>query len=91
MAYRDSKQQKTVYFSPRPCPLYPNWQEEDCECCGGLEWSTGYEPRECDNCAGNGRIFRHIPSGVLAQWPGGPFLGREIPSSAIEDSTNASR
>lgn len=34
-------------------------------------------PAECDDCGGNGSIVRYVKSGVLAQYPGGPLLGRD--------------
>ena len=54
----------------------PGWEYVDCGCCGGLKWG-GETPRDCDECDGASFYFRHIKSGVLAQYPGGPFLGRE--------------
>ncbi len=54
----------------------PGWEYVNCGCCGGLQWGSDY-PRDCTECDGAGFYFRHIKSGVLAQYPGGPFLGRE--------------
>ncbi len=75
MAYWDSAKQKIVEWQPRPCKEYPGWQEEDCGCCNGIEWGGEY-PRECRDCGGSGIVFHHVKSGVLALYPGGPFLGR---------------
>ncbi len=60
-----------------------NWKYINCGCFGGLQLggeslrSGGESLRECPNCKGGGSYFRHIKSGVLAEYPGGPFLGRE--------------
>ncbi len=62
-------------MSSRECESYPGWLEIDCGCCGGIMWGGDY-PRECDQCNGGGYLFLHQKSGVLAQWPGGPFLGK---------------
>lgn len=77
MAYWDSENQKIVRPPPEKINDYPGWIREDCGCCGGLEWGGEY-PRECRNCHGTGVVCRHIRSGVLAEYPGGPFLGRVI-------------
>lgn len=79
MAHWDGK--NIVYWQPEPHPGYPGWVYEDCGCCNGLEWG-GEEPRECRTCDGSGWIARHIKSGALALWPGGPFCGRDEPSNA---------
>ena len=74
MAYWDGK--KIVRFKPRLNEYYPGWLEIDCGCCNGLCWGGEY-PQECPDCNGEGRYFRHTKSGVLAEYPGGPFLGRD--------------
>lgn len=74
MAYWNSK--KIVYTKPSTCEDNPGWEYIDCGCCGGLQWG-GESPRECLVCKGASFYFRHIKSGVLAEYPGGPFLGRE--------------
>ena len=74
MAYWDSKICKIVYFPPKPSEDRPGWEEIDCGCCNGIEWG-GESPTECSDCKGGGVYFRHIKSGVLAVYPGGPFLG----------------
>ncbi len=75
MAHYDSTTGKIVEVKPYPAEGYPNWEVEDCGCCNGLEWG-GEEPRECSACSGGGYVYHHIPSGVRAQYPGGPLLGR---------------
>ena len=74
MAYWDGKQiictPTTLYED------YPGWECVDCGCCAGLEWG-GECPRECHRCGGAGEYARHIKSGALAEYPGGPFIGRE--------------
>lgn len=56
--------------------FYPDWMKVTCGCCAGIEWG-GEEPRECRDCVG-GVVFVHR-SGVVAQWPGGPFNGDHRP------------
>jgi hypothetical protein len=65
---------KIIYAEPKPVEDYPGWVEEDCGCCGGIRWGGEY-PSECRTCCGSGVIFRHIKSGILAHYPGGPFIG----------------
>ena len=77
MAYWNSKESKIIHFNTTTCKEYPSWEIMDCGCCMGLQWSSGYYPIECDRCNGSGFIYRHIKSGVLSQYPGGPFLGRD--------------
>ena len=76
MSYYDSKRKLIVTIPPRDVPLYPGWQQIDCGCCAGLVWG-GEQPRECRRCGGDGYIFLHVVSGALAQYPGGPFVGKE--------------
>jgi len=52
------------------------WELIDCGCCAGLAWGTE-EPTECSRCTGNGILWRHIESGVLAEYPGGKFRGHD--------------
>jgi len=73
MAYWDGE--KIVHSKPGDCPQYPGWQEIDCGCCSGIEWGGEY-PRECRACGGGGFVYHHFSSGVLAQYPGGPLLGK---------------
>ena len=80
MAYWDDKQNKKVYHKPRPS-AWRGWEVLDCGCCNGIEWG-GEEPIECSSCNGSGKYFRHTKSGVLAEYPGGPFLGRESKGAA---------
>lgn len=81
MAYWNGKQ--IVYAKPKPCLSYPDWEYVDCGCSGGLSWGGEY-PRECPTCKGGGAYCKHIKSGVLAIYPGGPFLGRE----PVEDTSD---
>ena len=62
--------------------LSNKWEVIDCRCYRGLRWHTE-EPKECPDCDGTGNIYRHIKSGVLAAYPGGPFLGRETRNEVI--------
>ncbi len=49
------------------------WKYINCFCAGG----TNCDGYECGVCAGWGAYYKHIKSGVLAIYPGGPFLGSE--------------
>ncbi len=74
MASWNSKTQTTTRYPTKPSMDYPDWDIEDCGCCNGIMWGGEY-PRECDNCNGSGRIYRHRESGVAAEYPGGRFVG----------------
>lgn len=76
MAFYDSEKNKIIHFPSRNSKHFPGWEEIDCGCCAGIKWGGEY-PKECDICGGNGIIFKHKKSGVLAEYPGGKFLGRE--------------
>lgn len=67
---------KIVRFPPEESKVYPGWECIDCGCCGGTQWG-GESPIECYDCNGTGCFYRHKESGVLAEYPGGPFLGKE--------------
>jgi len=75
MAYWDGKKNKIVYFDDSPYPGHPGWWYTDCGCCNGVEWG-GDSPRECKSCNGSGSLALHKPSGRIAHYPGGPFVGR---------------
>ncbi len=77
MAHWDSTQNKIITVDPIPDPDYSGWETVDCICCNGLEWGGEY-PRECKFCRGNGYYSRHIETGTLAEYPGGPFLGKDV-------------
>ena len=55
---------------------------QPCSNCGGYGVVSVYShndfegPGECSSCDGRGNIFIHKKSGVMAAWPGGPFLGK---------------
>ena len=69
-----------VTLPPEPYPDYPGWQRLDCGCCQGLIWGGDYttgEPIECSRCGGGGFLALHVASGRLADYPGGPFRGRQ--------------
>jgi len=58
---------------------WPGWISFDCGCRSGeVEGRNGYW-YECPRCKGCGRIWKHEKSGVLAEYPGGPFLGSAEP------------
>jgi len=61
------------HCEPKEYPGYPGWLIIDCGCCNGIEWG-GEEPRECKRCDGSGAIYKQVKSGVLALYPGGPFV-----------------
>lgn len=74
MAHWDGK--NIVYWLDEPYPGYPGWMSIDCGCCNGIQWG-GDEPRDCNQCGGAGRIARHVESGIVALYPGGPIIWRE--------------
>ena len=74
MSYWDSKKGEIIRYPPTVCEWRSHWFRLDCGCCGGLEWG-GESPVECRRCKGGGELYLHLPSGVLAQYPGGPFCG----------------
>lgn len=76
MSSWNSEAQQVVRWKPKWNPSYPGWLIADCGCCAGIEWSTGYEARECRTCGGGGWIHIHVKSMRIALWPGGPFSGR---------------
>lgn len=75
MSYWDSAKQEVVRFTPHPSEEYPGWWVLDCGCCGGLEWSAGFEPIPCSQCNESGTIALHVASNQTAVYPGGPFRG----------------
>ena len=81
MAYWDSTISKIIHYPPEDVAGCPGWQVLDCGCCGGLQWG-GDSPRECRDCGGSGTIFLHVKSGTYADYPGGPFRGKQ-PKSQI--------
>lgn len=76
MAYWDYLLGQIIHRPDAPWDGYPGWLSIDCGCSAGLEWG-GDSPRECRTCGGNGIIARHVASGLLALYPGGPAVGRE--------------
>lgn len=75
MAYWNGKE--IIYHPAKQSEFYPGWEELDCGCCNGLRWG-GEQPKDCPDCGGTGRLFRHIKSRVLADYPGGPLRGRDV-------------
>lgn len=76
MSYWDNKHQKIVEREPVPYPGAPGWLDIDCHCCNGIQWG-GEEPIECRDCGGSGHYAKHIKTGTLAQYPGGPLIGKD--------------
>ena len=76
MAYWDSKKGKIVGWPTEQVEEYPGWEIIDCGCCNGLEWGGEY-PRTCNHCGGDGSLWHHKSSGVLADYPGGPLRGKK--------------
>jgi len=76
MSAWDSKNGVVVRWKPERIEGYENWWTVDCGCCNGICWG-GEEPIECRFCMGRGTICVHRPSGTLAEWPGGPLLGKD--------------
>ena len=63
-----------------PCEVsaddpYIGWAHEDCCCCAGIAWG-GESPVECSHCNGTGSLWLHEASGVVAEYPGGRFVGK---------------
>ena len=81
MAHWDGKQ--IVYGEPSQCKDYPKWDVVDCGCCVGVKWGGEY-PIECDRCGGSGWIYHHRKSGLLSQYPGGPFCGKICKQQAVK-------
>lgn len=53
------------------------WVPLECHVCGGHGLVAGYDgPDECRVCEGSGHLWRSA-KGIIAQYPGGPFRGRE--------------
>ena len=67
------KDGKIIEWPTRDSERWPGWEEVDCGCCNGIEWG-GEEPRECRRCGGNSIYYCHKKSGIIALWPGGPFM-----------------
>ena len=87
MSYWDATLRRIVSRPDAPYPDYPGWVSVDCGCCNGLEWG-GEEPRECRACGGNGSYARHLATGTLALYPGGPLMGHEsIPDDGMKESS----
>lgn len=59
------------------------WKQVACGCCAGIEWG-GCEPRECQDCGGNGSLWLSPRGKALALYPGGPFRGK--PSKKVTKS-----
>jgi hypothetical protein len=67
------------------------WKQQQCAICAGCGMVSAYTfdgsefegPEECSGCGGNGYIWRS-PKGALAQYPGGPFVGKETMKKANE-------
>lgn len=76
MAFYDCETNRIIYFKPRNSQRYPGWEIIDCGCSYGLQWG-GEEPIECNRCNATGTLWRHKESGVLAEYPGGKFKGRD--------------
>lgn len=54
------------------------WRDETCFACEG----TGVEPEpevQCLTCRGRGGWARHVGSGLLAAYPGGPIVAGSRP------------
>ena len=73
MSHWDSVAGKIVRWPTRPAGK-DGWVEIDCGCCAGIEWG-GDSPRECSRCM-DGVLCVHVASGRIAEYPGGPLMGR---------------
>lgn len=92
MSYWDSENKTIVRIPTKDWPNNSSWECVDCGCCGGIQWGGDY-PRECGTCKGSGFYARHKESRVIAQYPGGPFLGSDPVSEKFrrEENQNDSR
>jgi len=60
------------------------WRTEKCSNCSECGLISAYTfsgddflgADDCPDCGGKGFIYIHNKSGVITEWPGGPFLGR---------------
>jgi len=75
MAHWNSEKGVIVTWPSQAVDGRPGWVREDCGCCNGISWG-GFTPQTCPRCRGNGVIYRHLQSGVLALYVGGPMVGR---------------
>lgn len=55
--------------------IYPGWVRIKCHNCRGYGVVDTYTdgPDDCSTCDG-GFLFKHTKSGVIALYPGGPFV-----------------
>jgi hypothetical protein len=62
-------------------PKRVKWKTIQCSTCGGHGMVARYScndfegAEECGDCGGKGHIYQS-DKGVLAEYPGGPFIGR---------------
>lgn len=80
MSYYDSELNKVIHFPTKPA-YKEGWVEVDCGCSAGLQWGGDY-PRDCEHCKGQGYYYVHKASLVMAEYPGGPLLGR-LPANEV--------
>lgn len=66
-----------------------HWKQKTCYGCGGHGMVSDYSggdfngPKECECCNGSGRLYVSF-GGAIAQWPGGPFVGK-LTKKELED------
>ena len=72
-----------VRWKPERVVGYPDWWRMDCGCCNGIEWG-GSELVECYECGAGGAVYVHVPSRVVALYPGGPLRGRAYDGQLAE-------
>ncbi len=62
--------------------MIKTWEPIACNCCySGLDCNGNI----CCVCKGYVMYSRHIKSGALALYPGGPFIGKEPKELKIEE------
>ena len=73
------------------------WERKTCVCCSGYgvvsDYGNGedfYGPKECISCNGSGQVYISA-KGTVAQWPGGPFLGRLSKAELLSQSTRGEK
>ena len=55
---------------------HARWRMLDCYCHFGVVNGYDLGPLDCTHCGGGG-FYYILPSGHVAAWPGGPFMGKE--------------
>lgn len=65
---------------------HPGWRSESCYMCRGCGYRGIDAVMTCSTCKGNGGWWKHCSTGTLAEWPGGPLIGKDAPDVPAGDS-----